>query len=65
MLDLLQGSQNGSAPGVAKDDDQPGTEANGRQFNASSLRWCNDVPRNADNEQVAQALVEHDLCRNA
>jgi hypothetical protein len=40
---------------------QPRTERPGRELHASHLRRCDDVAGDADDEQVAEALVEHDL----
>jgi hypothetical protein len=33
------------------------------ELNAADLRGSDDVSGNADDKQVAQALVEDDLCR--
>ncbi len=43
---------------------QPRAEARGGEFDAADLRRRHDVARNPDHEQIAQALVEHDLGRH-
>ena len=42
-------------------DDEARAEALGRELDAADLRRCDDVARDADDEQVAESLVEHDL----
>jgi hypothetical protein len=46
---------------VAEHDDEARAEALGSVLHASHLRRRDDVPRDADDEQVAEPLVEHDL----
>jgi hypothetical protein len=50
---------------VAEDNDQPGAEACRGKLYAANLGGSNDVARNTNDEQVSQALIEHDLGRNA
>src|SRR5687768_14525013 len=49
---------------MAEDHDEPGCEARRRELDAAHLRRRDDVPRNANHEQVAEALVEHELSRH-
>ena len=44
--------------------DEPRAEALGGELDAADLRRRDDVPGHADDEQVAQALVEDDLRRH-
>ena len=62
---LLERGQNRAALRVAEDDDQPRAEARRGELDAPDLRRRDDVAGHADDEQVAQALVEHDLGRHA
>ena len=50
-----------AAAGVAHDHHQARAEALGRELDAADLRRRDDVARDADDEQIAQALVEDDL----
>src|SRR5579872_6978532 len=46
-------------------DDEPRAEARGRKLDAADLGWRDDVARDADDEQAAESLIEHDLRGNA
>ena len=61
-LKLLQGGQNSPALRVAQNHHEPSAEPCRGELDATDLRSSDDVSGNADNEQVAQALVEDDLC---
>ena len=60
-LQLPQGGPDGAAVRVPQNHDQSSTELLGGEFDASYLRWCNDVARHPDDEQVPQPLIEHDF----
>ncbi len=55
----------GAAARVPEHDDEPRAEPLGRELDAADLRRRDDVARDADDEQVAEALIEHDLDRHA
>src|SRR5205823_5659495 len=46
-------------------DDQSGPETRRRELDAAHLRRGDNIAGNADDKKVTQALVEHDLCRDA
>ena len=46
---------------MAEDHHEPRPELAGGELDASDLRRCHDVAGDTDDEQVAQALIEHDL----
>ncbi len=50
---------------MAEDDDQPGGVARGGELDAADLGRGDDVAGDADDEQIAQPLVEDDLRRYA
>ena len=62
---FFQGGENGTALRVAQHHDEPRAVSGGGEFDAADLRWRDDVARDADDEQVAQALIEHQLRRDA
>ena len=62
---LLECRQNRAAARVAEHHDEARVEALRGKLHRAHLRRRHDVPGDADHEQVAQALVEHDLCRDA
>ena len=62
---LLERGEDRAALRVAEHDDQPRAEALGGELDAADLRRRDDVAGDADDEQVAQALVEDDLGRHA
>jgi hypothetical protein len=64
-LQLFDGGQNGAAPRMAYDHDQANAVAGGGKFDAADERRRHDIARNADDEQVAEALIEDDLSRDA
>src|SRR5258705_1882730 len=57
--------QNSAAPRVAQNHDERCAEPLRSELNAADLRGSDDVSRNADDKQIAQTLVEDDLCRHA
>ena len=65
LLKLIEGSQNGSALGMPQHNDQPCAEPRRRELDAADLRGSNDVSGNANDKQIAQTLVEHDLSGNS
>ena len=64
LLQLVQGR--GTAPHCVwpEHDDQRRAELGGGKLDAADLRRGDDVARNADDKQVAEALVEDDLGRH-
>src|SRR5690242_18393547 len=46
-------------------DNQPRSEPFCSKLDAPHLRWCDDVARNSNHEEVAQALVKNNFCRHA
>ena len=65
LPELLQGGEDRAALGMAEHHHQPRAEARRRELDAADLRRGHDVAGHADDEQVAEALVEHDLRRHA
>ncbi len=55
----------GTAPRMPQHDHQTHAVPLGGELDAADLRRGDDVAGHADHEQVAQALVEHDLHRHA
>jgi hypothetical protein len=49
---------------VAQHHNERRAEALRGELNTADLRGCDDVSGNADDEQIAQPLVEDDLCRD-
>ena len=62
---LFERGQNSTATGVAEDNNERSAEAVGGKLDAANLRRRNDVARDANDEQVTQALIEHDLRRDS
>ena len=58
---LFDGGQNRPALRVAKDDNQACAIPSGGEFDAADLRRSDDVACDANDEEVPQALIEHDL----
>ena len=58
---LLEGGHDRPALGVAEHHHQPRAEPRRGELDAADLRRRDDVSGHADHEQIAQALVEHDL----
>src|SRR5688572_5022244 len=50
---------------MAEHDDEPRLELLGRELDAADLRRRDDVARDANHKQVSEALIEHDLGRDA
>ncbi|MDB5762260.1 MAG: hypothetical protein JWQ21_1255 [Herminiimonas sp.] len=63
-LKFFQRRLNSPAPRVAQDDHEPCAEPFRGELDAADLRWSDDVSGNADNKQVAQALVKDDFYRH-
>jgi len=63
LLDFFQGGQNSAAPGMSQNHHQPCAGPRSGELDAADLRGSDDVSRNADDKEVAQALVEDDLRR--
>src|SRR5579862_8493200 len=62
---LLDRRQNRAAARVPQHHDQPRAERLGRELDAANLGWRDDVARDSNHEQIAEALVEHDFGRYA
>ena len=63
--EFFQRGKNSSAPRVTEHHNEPCAEPFCGKFHAADLRGRDDVSGHADDEQIAQALVEDDLCRYA
>ena len=63
-LKFLQGGQNSPALGMPQNHHQPCAEPRRGELDAADLRRSDDVSGNADDKQVAKALIEDDLCRH-
>lgn len=63
--ECLEGGDDGSALGVAQHHDQAGAEAIRGELDASDLGRGDDVASDANDEQVAEALVEYQFRRHA
>src|SRR6185295_8094202 len=59
--ELVERGDDSAAAGVPKHYDEASVEALGCEFHAADLRRRHDVAGHADHEQVAQALIEHEL----
>jgi hypothetical protein len=62
--DVLEGRDDGAALRVAQDDHQPGPEPGRRELHAADLRRRDDVAGDADDEEIAESLVEDELRGN-
>ena len=60
LLKFFQGRQNCPALGVPENHHQPRAVPAGGELDAADLRWGDDVSGNADDEQVAKALIENE-----
>ncbi len=60
-LELFQRGEDGAALGMSEHDNQSCPIPLGGEFDAANLRRCDDVSSDADDEQIAQPLVEHEL----
>jgi hypothetical protein len=60
---LFQRGRHRPAPGVAQHHDERRPEALGGKLHAANLRGRDDIAGDADDKQVAEALVEDDLRR--
>src|SRR5687768_11815350 len=61
LLQLFDRGENRAALRMAEHDDQTSAVTLGGKFDAADLRWGDDVTRNADDKQIPESLVEHDL----
>src|SRR4029077_13100985 len=61
---LLERGHDGPAARMADDHHEPSPVARGGEFDAADLRGGHDVSGDPNDEQVAQALIEHDLRGN-
>jgi hypothetical protein len=50
---------------MTENHDEPRAEPLSGELHAANLRRRDNIPGNADDKQIAQALVEHDFCRHA
>ena len=57
--------EDGSALRMAEHDDEPRAVALRRKLDAADLRRRDDIAGDADDEQIAEPLVEHDFRRHA
>jgi hypothetical protein len=62
---LLERGEDGAASGVAEHHDEARAGASRRELDAADLRRRHDVAGHADDEQIAEPLIEHDLRRHA
>jgi hypothetical protein len=60
-LKTFKGSEDGTASGVAEDDNKTSVKPGSRELDAADLRGSDDVAGDTDNEEVAEALVEDEL----
>ena len=63
-LKFFQRCQNRPTLGVSQNHHQPCAEPLCGELDAADLRGGDDVSGNADDKQVAKALIEDDLCRH-
>ena len=61
LLKVFQSCLNSPAPSMAQNDDEPCAESLRGELDAADLRRSDDVSRNANHKEIAQALVEDDL----
>src|SRR3954467_5350000 len=64
-LELVQRRDDCAALRVAHHDDEARSKAGCGEFHAADLRWGDDIARHADDEQIAESLVEDELGRHA
>jgi hypothetical protein len=64
-LELVERGEDGAALRVAEHDDEPRAELLGGVLDAPDLRGRDDVPGDADDEEVAEPLIEDDLSGDA
>ena len=65
QLQLIQRGRDGTTVGMAQHHHQPGAEALDGKLDAADLRRRHDVAGHADDEQLAQPLIEDQLGRHA
>src|SRR6185437_1188651 len=64
-LELFEGRLDGAALRMAHHHDQLRSEGFRGGLDRADERWRDDVARDADDEEVAQPLIEDELCRRA
>jgi hypothetical protein len=64
-LEFVDRCQDRPTGGVAEDDDEPGTETGCGELHTPNLGRRHNVASHSDNEQVAEPLIEDDLCWNS
>ena len=60
-LKTLKGCEDGTATGVAEDDNKASVKPGSRELDAADLRGRDDVAGDADDEEVTEALVEDEF----
>ena len=65
LLKFFEGGDDGAALRVSEHHHEPRAEPRRRELHAVNLRRGDDVARHADDEQVAEALIEDHLGRHA
>jgi hypothetical protein len=60
-LQLFESRLNGAAVRMPQDDHQARPELFSGKFDATDLRWSDDITGYANDEQIAQSLIEDDL----
>ena len=65
LLQVFERRQDRAALRVSEHHDQPRTEAGGGELDAADLRRSDDVAGDADDEQIAEPLIEDDFGRHA
>jgi hypothetical protein len=60
-LQLVERGFHRAAARVTQYHDQSRAELAHRELHTADLRWGHDVPGDANDEQVAESLIEHDL----
>ena len=63
--ELFEGGENRAATGMTENDDERSAETFDREFDAADLRGRNDVAGDADDEQIAETLIEDKFSRHA
>jgi hypothetical protein len=61
LLQLFDGRQNGAAARVPEHDNEPRAESRRRELDASYLGGSDDIAGHANDEEITETLVEHDL----
>jgi hypothetical protein len=61
LTQTLQRSENRAAARVTQDDDKAGVKPGSRELDAADLRRCDDIAGYANDEEVAEPLIENKL----